>query len=354
MVNSKLLKQKHIYIGSSALLQFNKILNKNNYKQFIIVCDENTFKHCLPLLIAQCPKLVKANVFEIEPGEVSKSLNIAAQFWQTLVENKIEKDALIINLGGGVVCDLGGFCAAIYKRGIDFMNVPTSLLAMADASVGSKTGIDFEGVKNILGSFYQPKAVFIEPLFLITLPNSEMKNGLTEIVKMALISDSKFWQQLNNPQTSIDEKLIEKAILIKSKIVIKDPYDKGIRQTLNYGHSIGHAIESLTLNTIKPLMHGEAVLIGMIIENHISYQKKILKKEVMNEINHFLVSNFKPACIPKNNLNPILAFLINDKKNKNAKFMFSLLEKIGACKINVEVTTGEIKKALQYYEKLVE
>lgn len=353
MVNSKLLTQKHIYIGSSALLHLNKILNKNNYKHYIIVCDENTFKHCLPLLISQCPKLAKANVFEIEAGEVSKSLHIAAQLWQTLIENKIGKDALIINLGGGVVSDLGGFCAAVYKRGIDFMNVPTTLLAMADASVGSKTGIDFEGVKNVLGSFYEPKAIFIEPLFLITLPINEMKNGLTEIVKMALINDSKFWQQLNNPQTSIDEKLIEKAILIKNKIVSKDPYDKGIRQTLNYGHSIGHALESLTFNTAKPMMHGEAVLIGMIIENHISYQKKILKKEEMNKINRFLVANFKPTSLSTKSLIPILTFLSNDKKNKSAKFLFSLLERIGACKINVEVTIGEIKKALQYYEKLV-
>jgi len=345
--------QNHVVIGSKALAALNKFLSNHKYNQYFIVCDENTIKHCLPLLISNCNVLKNANVFEIEAGEHSKVLEVAAQIWQTLIENKAGNDTLLINLGGGVVSDLGGFCASVYKRGIDFVNVPTSLLAMADASVGSKTAIDFNGIKNIIGSFYQPFAVFIEPLFLITLPNREMKNGLAEIIKMALIKDKKLWSKLNNLETGIDDQLIKEAINIKSNIVKKDPLDKGIRKSLNYGHSMGHAIEALSANFNLNILHGEAVIMGMIIENHISYQKKMLSQADMNQINQFLSLHFKPVALSPLHFDTMIDFLNNDKKNKASKWQFSLLEKIGSCKINVEVKATEIKKALQYYIKLI-
>lgn len=354
MATLSIKSKTRIFIGSSALNNLNKFLSKNKYQSYFILCDENTFKHCLPLLISNCANLSKAQVFEIEPGESSKVLEVASQIWNTLIESKAGKDALIINLGGGVVCDLGGFCASVFKRGIDYVNIPTSLLAMADASVGSKTAIDFNGIKNALGSFYEPMAVFIEPLFLLTLPNREIRNGLAEIVKMALINDKKLWLQLNNPETNVDETLIKKAIDIKTKIVQQDPFDNGIRKSLNYGHSIGHAIESIGFSSKLDILHGEAIVIGMIIENHIAYQLKMLNKPEMELINNFLKRSFKPQKIKESSYQSILVSLDNDKKNSGSKWKFVLLNKIGACKINLEVKPMQIKKALQYYTKLIE
>ncbi len=344
---------KNIHIGQKALFTFNTFLKKTNYKQYFILCDQNTLKHCLPLLLANCPTLKKADIFEIESGESSKSLEVATQIWQCLIDQNAGKDTLIINLGGGVVCDLGAFCASVYKRGIDFVNVPTSLLAMADASVGSKTALDLNGIKNIIGTFYDAKAVFIDPIFLFTLPNREIKNGLAEMVKMALIGNKALWQTLNNANTSLDEKIIQQAVQIKSKIVLKDPFDKGIRQALNYGHSIGHAIEALYSDNKFPILHGEAVVMGMIIENHIAHQKKLLNKTSLLEVNNYLIQNFKPKPIALSDIEKCIAYLQHDKKNKGNKLKFSLLNKIGQCKIQVEVNASQIKKALLYYTKEV-
>ena len=341
-----------IHIGSQALTELNKLLSKEQYTQYVIICDENTFKHCLPLLISNCPILSHANVFEIEAGEQSKSLHVATQLWQTLADNQADKKCLLINLGGGVVSDLGGFCASVYKRGIDYINVPTSLLGMVDASIGSKTAVDLDGIKNILGSFYKARAVCIDPIFLITLPNREIKNGIAEVIKIALVADKKFWTQLNNLETSVDDDFIRKAVLLKCRIIDKDPFDTGLRKSLNYGHSIGHAIESMSLSFKNSILHGEAVVMGMIIENHLSYQKKFINKQDLNRINQFLVNSFKPMKLSLKSFDALIAFLNHDKKNTAAKYQFSLLDKIGTCKINVEVKPAQIKKALAYYEKL--
>ncbi|HOZ88147.1 MAG TPA: 3-dehydroquinate synthase family protein, partial [Bacteroidia bacterium] len=185
-----------ITIGKKALNGLSAFLAKNRYSSFYILCDENTLQCCLPTLVISCKALAQAQVIEIESGESSKSMEFCAQVLQTLAENGADKKALLINLGGGVVSDLGGFSASVYKRGIHFINIPTTLLAMADASVGGKTGIDFAGVKNLVGTFAQPRAVFIYPDFLKTLPQRHVVNGFAEIYKIALVSDSKFWNEL--------------------------------------------------------------------------------------------------------------------------------------------------------------
>ncbi|MEI6019784.1 MAG: 3-dehydroquinate synthase [Bacteroidota bacterium] len=353
MVNNKATLLKNIYLGHEALKALHLFLKKSSYKQYFVVCDQNTLKYCLPMLISNCPALQKAEIFEIEAGESSKCLEVAAQIWQCLIDNNAGKNTLMINLGGGVVCDLGAFCASVYKRGIDFVNVPTSLLAMADASVGSKTAIDLNGIKNIIGTFYDAKSVFIEPILLFTLPNREIKNGLAEIVKMALIGDKALWLKLNKSNTSLDEKIIQQAIQIKSKIVLKDPFDKGIRQSLNYGHSIGHAIEALYADKKIPILHGEAVVMGMIIENHIAHQLKLLNKKALLEVNDYLIRNFKPKSLPLGETEACLKYLQHDKKNTNSKWKFSLLNRIGQCKIQVDVKSAQVKKAFLYYAKEV-
>jgi len=340
-----------IHIGDEIFKTLKTFLGKNNYSSFFILCDENTLQHCLPTLITSCPKLSTAEILEIESGETGKSIEFCVHIWNTLTELKADKKTLLINLGGGVVSDLGGFTASVYKRGIDFINIPTSLLAMADASVGGKTGIDFGDHKNLIGTFTQPKAVFIYTEFLKTLEERHFQNGLAEIYKMGLVCDKKFWGLLKD-SVPVKE-LITKSVTLKNKIVLKDPFDKGVRNILNFGHTIGHAIETLQLGTKNELLHGEAVMVGMILESHISFQKKKLSKKELTEIAEEFKYSFLLPSLDTISLNDIVEKIRNDKKSVNGKLLFSLIDKIGACKINVEVSKPQVKNALAYYNTLI-
>lgn len=339
----------NVTFGSEALKALSVFLNKNLYTSYYILCDENTLQYCLPILITKCPKLSGAEIIEIESGEQSKSIEFSAYIWQTLLEQGADKSTLLINLGGGVVSDLGGFTASVYKRGIDFVNIPTSLLAMADASVGGKTGIDFKDIKNAIGSFAQPKAVFIYPGFLQTLDKRHIQNGLAEIYKIALVSDHTFWKSLKKGPSDIKPETLFKSIQLKNRIVLKDPFDKGLRRILNFGHSIGHVIETLLLGTENELFHGEAIVMGMLIESHVAFQKKLLSKTMLSEIYEILIPVFNPGYIRELSLERVIPLLKNDKKNSKGKFLFALPSKIGACSFDEVVTEVQIKKALAFY-----
>ncbi len=342
-----------IEINTNIYKSISAFVTKNKFSSYFILCDENTMHCCLAKLISNCPKLNTAQIIEIESGEASKSIEISLHIWQTLLENNADKNSLLINLGGGVVSDLGGFCASTFKRGIKFITIPTSLLAMADASVGGKTGIDFGGFKNTVGTFAQPEAVFVNPDFLSTLPKKHFYNGLAEIFKIALVCDKKFWMQLKSGsiETNLNA-IIYNSILLKNKIVKKDPFDNNIRKILNFGHSIGHAIESILLETSDELLHGEAILIGMFIESHIAYQKKLLSKTELNEIVSTLKRVFDSKPINAINATSLLEALLHDKKNTKNKFLFSLPNSIGTCKINVDVKETHLKKGLDFYNNL--
>ncbi|MBL7933761.1 MAG: 3-dehydroquinate synthase [Bacteroidia bacterium] len=343
----------NIIIGSDALKSLSAFLLKNHYTSYYILCDDNTLQYCLPILITKCQKLSEAEIIEIESGEQSKSIELSAYIWQTLLEQGADTSTLLINLGGGVVSDLGGFTASVYKRGIDFINIPTSLLAMADASVGGKTAIDFNGVKNSIGSFAQPKSVFVYPDFLRTLNDRHLKNGLAEVYKIALISDSALWKNLKKESITITTDIIYKSIGLKNKIVLKDPFDKGLRKILNFGHSIGHALETLFLGTAKELFHGEAIVAGMLIESHIAFQKKLISKSVLSEIYDTLISVFNPQPFFNLDLEHITDLLKNDKKNLKGKYFFSLPSKIGSCNFDIPVTEVQVKKAFIFYNDLL-
>jgi 3-dehydroquinate synthase len=225
---------------------------------------------------------------------------------------------------------MGGFCASTYKRGIEFIQIPTSLLAMVDASVGGKLGIDFHGFKNQVGFFSNPKTVIINPKFLETLPEDELRSGFAEVVKHALIIDQNLWERLKNSSLlELDwEEIIETSVQIKNKIVISDPKEKGERKKLNFGHTFGHAIESYYLQKGTPISHGEAIFMGIILESELS-NLSVLEK---NDIKNYILSNFSfPFTPPKADL---FNFLRNDKKNFEEKINFSLLEGIGECTIN--------------------
>ena len=340
-----------ISIGDKALTDLSSYLTKHKYLSFYILCDENTLQSCLPTLIRACPKLTNAEILEIESGEQSKSLEFSSHIWQTLIENKADKNSLVINLGGGVVSDLGGFTASVYKRGIHFIHVPTSLLAMADASVGGKTGVDFNSIKNAIGTFSDPKAVFIYPPFLNTLPERHFQNGIVEIYKIALVADKELWKLINNEKCSIHD-LILKSVTLKNNIVSQDPLDKGIRKILNFGHTIGHAVESLFIGSLDELLHGEAILIGMLMESHLAYQKKLISKKTLTEITNQFAESFFFPLLDDSLFSPMMELLKNDKKNKGDKLQFSLVSGIGRCNFDVEVVPSQIKKAFRFYNSL--
>ena len=308
-----------IWIGGNSLSKF----DISTYSKVAILVDENTKRDCLHKL----PKIENALIIEIKSGEEYKNISTCNFIWEQLTINNFDRNSLLINLGGGVIGDMGGFCAATYKRGLDFIHIPTTLLAMVDASVGGKLGIDFKGLKNQIGLFNNPKSVLISSEFLETLAESELKSGFAEVVKHALISDSSLWVKLKNlPFTDLDwEDIIDTSVQIKNKIVLADPFEKGERKKLNFGHTFGHAIESYYLEKGTPISHGEAVFMGMILETEISDLSETKK----NEIKNYILSNFALPYTPKkSNLHK---FLINDKKNQDGRINFTLLSEIGNC-----------------------
>ena len=308
-----------IWIGENSLSK----LDISTYSKVAILVDENTKRDCLFKL----PQIENALIIEIKSGEEHKNISTCNYIWEQLTINNFDRNALLINLGGGVIGDMGGFCATSYKRGLEFIQIPTTLLAMVDASVGGKLGIDFKEFKNQIGLFNNPKAVLISPEFLETLEESELKSGFAEVVKHALISGNSLWVKLKNtPYTDLDWKdIIETSIRIKNKIVLADPFEKGERKKLNFGHTLGHAIESYYLEKGTPISHGEAVFMGMILETEISD----LSVTDKNEIKNYILSNFSLPNTPKKS--HLHKFLINDKKNQNGKINFTLLSGIGNC-----------------------
>jgi 3-dehydroquinate synthase len=319
-----------IWIGENSLSK----LDISTYSKVAVLVDENTMRDCLFKL----PQIENALIIEIKSGEEYKNISTCNFIWEQLTINNFDRNALLINLGGGVIGDMGGFCATTYKRGLEFIHIPTTLLAMVDASVGGKLGIDFKGFKNQIGLFNNPKAVLISSEFLETLAESELKSGFAEVVKHALISDNSLWLKLKNtPFTDLDwEDIIDTSVQIKNKIVLADPFEKGERKKLNFGHTFGHAIESYYLEKGTPISHGEAVFMGMILETKISD----LSETEKNEIKNYVLSNFSLPYTPKkSNLHK---FLLNDKKNQNEKINFTLLSGIGNCSIDNLFSINEL------------
>jgi 3-dehydroquinate synthase len=342
-----------IYFDNS-LDELVKFIDRGNYSKFFILTDENTGTHCLPLVKEKLDSNAQFDIIEINAGEESKDIDFCIGVWKMLIDFGADRQSLLINLGGGVISDLGGFAASTFKRGIDFVHVPTTLLSQVDASVGGKTGIDINSIKNIIGTFTQPKAVFVEYKFIETLPARQILSGLAEMLKHGLIADASYWELL---KTSDLEKpsaeLIYLSIAIKNKVVIEDPHEMGIRKSLNFGHTIGHAVETYSLiNDEDHLSHGEAIAIGMICESYLSYKKTGLYEGALTEITEVL-SNLYPAYQLKEEYNDTLyEFMLKDKKNQKGKINCTLLDAIGRCSIDNICTKEELFEALSYYSNL--
>jgi 3-dehydroquinate synthase len=282
----------------------------------------------------------------IKAGEQHKNLQTVQKIWKTLMKHHADRNALLVNLGGGVITDLGGFAASTYKRGIKFINIPTTLLAMVDAAIGGKTGIDFGGGKNQIGTFAEAEEVIIDPVFLETLPERELHSGMAEMLKYGFIADTKLLKiNLENYQ-----QFITRAGEIKREIVAQDPTEKGLRKVLNFGHTLGHAIESHCLTTDYPLLHGEAVALGMLGALWLSVKQLGLEETVLQNFENQLPMLLSEAeiLLQESDIDPILSYLIHDKKNKGEKPQFVLLEAIGKPVWDVEVNPEIVKQSLSY------
>lgn len=356
IVNIKTRASK-VFVGDEVFSVLNEYLRPYRNNKIFILLDENTLKHCVTELITQIEVLQNAEIIEIDSGEENKTLDICYQLWKTMAEYKADRQSLLINLGGGVITDMGGFVASTYKRGIDFINIPTTLLAQIDASVGGKTGIDFEGLKNVIGVFNEAKGVFVYPNFLKTLDKRQMLSGYAEALKHALIKDKNYWKELEKGMLS-DAKnwmnLITSSINIKNEIVLNDPLEMGERKLLNFGHTIGHAIESYSLkNDEMPLFHGEAVAIGMICECYISNKQLGLSDADLNTISSTITSFYKSYQLETSDFHQLIELMKNDKKNENNAINFTLLSEIGVAHINQEVEVELILEGLNYYNSLI-
>jgi len=330
--------------------------SSKEYSKIFILTDENTNLHCLPLFLEITKIDVKPIVIQIESGEKNKTIETVIQLWKKLIDSRADRNSLLVTLGGGVICDLGGFVAATYMRGISFIHFPTTLVAMVDASIGGKVGANIRNLKNQVGLIAQPLAVFILQDFLKTLPQNQLLSGFSEMVKHALIHNKVSWEKMNKVIVNeiVDWKeLINDSVKIKVKIVNADPYEHSYRKILNFGHTIGHAFETLAMkNTQNQLLHGEAVAMGMLCEIWLSTKLAGLNTNEMNEINNFILSQFQYYVLPENSENEILEILSHDKKNIFGEFNFTLLSAIGKPVINQKCSVDLIRESLNYYRNL--
>lgn len=307
-----------------------------------ILCDTNTNEHCVRFLLETIPALNEVPIIEIPAGEESKSLEIVAQLYEELLHNNADRHSLLLNVGGGVISDIGGFVASTYKRGIDFINIPTTVMAQVDAAMGGKCGIDLAEVKNAIGLFSWPKSVLVFTGFLNTLEIKELHSGFAEMMKHALIHDAEYWEALEHVDVNEASHIalfVKRSNEIKSEITRQDPNEHSVRKKLNYGHTVGHAIESFFLKKSDPITHGNAVGWGMILENRIAVKLGMLNTSIARTIETRLLDIFGPLpSFSQGEIDQIFQFMLNDKKNKSGVFHFSLITNIGECAIQVEVS----------------
>ncbi len=331
-----------------------RFLGEKKYSHVFILVDEHTEKLCLAPNRAHFPE--NAHVISISAGEQHKNLETTQIIWKEMFGALADRQALLVNLGGGVIGDMGGFCAATFKRGFDFVQMPTTLLAQVDASIGGKLGIDFAQVKNSIGVFCNPKAVFIAPEFLATLPNREKLSGFAEIIKHALIADVKQWDALKKIENieAVDwASYIVPSLKIKQHIVEIDPFEKRERKALNFGHTVGHAVESFALQTPAPLTHGEAIAVGMICELYLSKKVLGLNEKTLEDITRFILRLYGKHDLKQKNFDTLVALMQQDKKNEKQKINFSLIPSVGNVTVNVTTTEADIKESLLFYQRLI-
>ncbi len=341
-----------VYFGEAASAALDSYLKARDFSKVFVLTDTNTARHCLPVFERQHPGAKGAIHLNIPAGEHHKNLHTCKDLWEQLSELGADRKSLLINLGGGVVTDLGGFVASTYQRGIAFVNIPTTLLSMVDASVGGKTGVDLGSLKNQVGVIRSPDLVLIRPEYLATLEERQVRSGFAEMLKHGLIMDREYWEELKGINDLQNLKgYIHRSVQLKNEVVTEDPEENGYRKILNFGHTLGHALESFYLDNPReePLLHGEAIAIGMVLEAFLSIETCGLSVADCNQIKSVFLKFFPRTALRREDREPILKLLRFDKKNARGKVLFTLLETIGKARINQEVSADQLNAAFDYY-----
>ena len=330
-------------------------LSSNKYDKVFALTDENTRLHCLPH-IEQVLIAVDAECITIEAGDTHKNITQVAAIWEKLSNSGASRHSLLINIGGGMVTDLGGFAGATFKRGIHTLHIPTTLMAAVDAAVGGKTGINFNGLKNEVGSFYLPDCVMIDCVFLKTLDRNNLLSGYAEMLKHGLISDSLSYRDvvsfdINRPDMDGLSSLVSASVAIKERIVTVDPKEAGIRKALNFGHTIGHALESLSFAKNAPILHGHAVAAGLVSELYLSHKICTLPVGIVRQVANFIKEHYPSFFFSCNDYDPIYELMTHDKKNEGGQINFTLLCDIGDIRINQTIDKEMIFDSLDFYRE---
>ena len=327
-------------------------LRDKKYDRIFLLDDTVTHVHCLPLLSAWVEER-GVEVLTMEAGDVAKNLDTLSSIWQQLTEKGASRHSLLINLGGGVVTDLGGFAAATFKRGIDFINIPTTLLSMVDAAVGGKTGINFAGLKNEIGAFRSAVDVIVDTTFLRTLDNENICSGYAEMLKHALLHNAAMWaehleQDLQHPDYEALARLVQQSIDVKERIVGEDPHEKGLRKALNLGHTFGHAFESLALSQGRPVLHGYAVAWGIVCELYLSSVLLGFPSAHFHPTVRFVRETYGQFSFTCKDYDRLLDYIRHDKKNVGGQTNFTLLAGIGQIRLDCHANRDLICEALDF------
>jgi len=341
----------NILLSSNLSKDLQDFLHKKQYSNVAVLVDENTHRHCYPLIQSTLPPHF---IVEVRSGEDEKNINTSVNIWQALTDHALDRHAAVVVLGGGVLGDMGGFCASTYKRGIDFVLIPTTLLAQVDASIGGKLGVDFNHFKNHIGVFQTPALTLLHDSFLKTLPEAELRSGFAEVIKHTLISDKAMWDEISRRALKDQDwkKLIRHSVEFKAKVTTEDPKEKGLRKILNAGHTVGHALESYLLAKGRRVLHGEAIAVGLITEGYIAKNNGLLTQQDFTNICDYVLKIYGKVKFENDELDSIAQLTLQDKKNKGNRILCVLLNGIGSAKWDCEITLESVKESLSFYRTI--
>ncbi|MDR1525293.1 MAG: 3-dehydroquinate synthase [Tannerella sp.] len=333
-------------------------LSSHRHDKVFVLTDTNSRDKCLPLIDAALTAGGEAGHITIEAGDTHKDIEQVAAVWDVLSKNGASRNSLLVNVGGGMVTDLGGFAGATFKRGLHNLNIPTTLMASVDAAVGGKTGINFNGLKNEIGAFYQPDCVMIDCTFLKTLDRDNLLSGYAEMIKHGLISHRESFDEVLAFDIEREDLDIEKlndlagtSVRIKERIVTDDPKESGIRKALNFGHTIGHALESLSFSRRNPLLHGHAVAAGLVSELYLSHKTCAMPVNILRQVTNFIKEHYPAFVFNCDDYDTIYEFMMHDKKNEGGNICFTLLENIGDIRINRIIKKDIVLESLDFYRE---
>ncbi|MFC0877634.1 3-dehydroquinate synthase [Saccharicrinis sp. FJH2] len=349
-VNSK------VRICDNVAVDIEPFLEGYKSSEIFILTDDNTLEKCADILKENII-LAGAHFITIKSGDDHKKVDALVDVWKYMTHNGADRHSLFISLGGGMVTDLGGFAASTFKRGVHFFNVPTTLLAIVDAAVGGKTGINFEGLKNEIGVINHAEAVLVDTRFLKTLDQENFISGYAEMIKHALLSSQADWDEIcaydtTDPDYELLKPIVGKSIAIKERVVAEDPYEKGIRKALNLGHTIGHALESMAMEQGRPVLHGYAVAWGLISELYLSHKKLNFPEKTLDQLVDLVVRNYGSFQFVSEDYDRLYELMLHDKKNKGGMINFTFMKNIGEVQINMNCTRKEIDDSLDYLRKV--